>query len=168
MSDPKITWVDEEGESFAEVGGLLLVVWPEEGRWDFQVQQGDDVLAEFAGCFSLGEATLACAMWGLGYLRGSSITSAPLGSTSTTGPSVESSPPPSSATDCAPSDPGSESPPATPSGEAGEVATISTTGHPPHGREEPCAACTASRSPRKGKRAGEAGASSSPPEGSGQ
>jgi hypothetical protein len=71
--EPVVTfaWKDEGGESWAELGGLLLVLWAEWGNdWNFQVQQGEKVLAEWGGCKTLEEASLAASMWALGYLYG--------------------------------------------------------------------------------------------------
>ncbi len=41
-----LDWVQDDGESFAELDGLLMVVWEDEEKWRFQVQRGDDEIRE--------------------------------------------------------------------------------------------------------------------------
>jgi hypothetical protein len=82
MSAGETVWTDDDasGETWAEVGPLLLVVWPVafEG-WTFQVQRADDVLTEWVGCRDLEEASACAAAWAHGWLSGLGVPDPPAG-----------------------------------------------------------------------------------------
>lgn len=71
----KFQWTDEDGESFAELDGLLLIIWEEDGAWWGQVQKEGEVLDTYNLYQNIGEASVATAMWAKGYLAGSRVNS---------------------------------------------------------------------------------------------
>ena len=62
-------WTLEGDASVAVVGSLRLRAWPEEEGYSFEVRRRDETLIYAVGCRDCEEATLAAAMWALGYYR---------------------------------------------------------------------------------------------------
>lgn len=95
-----ITWVEEDGETFATVHGMQLVIWWEEASaWTFQVQRGGDVLEAISHAPSSRDAELSALMWALGYHTGLRATSTIAGNSERSGSAQrpDSSPSPANA-----------------------------------------------------------------------
>lgn len=165
---PKVEWQQDGDEWYAELGGMLLLVWEAKEAWEgtgwaFQVQNAEGVQMSSSGIRDCVEAQFGAVLWTLGYQKGykaapSVYATSPVASVGSD-PNTPSSPLPASVTDSPPleGDRSKEVPKVIPPMDVAATTTASTTAAVTPTATDSKGPVTAPRPKRGGNRRGKVG-----------